>query len=88
MEMTVAGTAQDSHLIPFSCLGETPQHHQIVCKGSANRAKNQKKMEISFVFPRCSVLSPREKGTKIPATSKEIAGKIDIKCIITLPLAR
>ena len=24
MEMTVAGTAQDSHLIPFSCTGETP----------------------------------------------------------------
>jgi len=24
MEITVAGTAQDLHLIPFSCAGETP----------------------------------------------------------------
>ena len=30
--MTVAGTAQDSHLIPFSCTGETPIHHHFGCK--------------------------------------------------------
>jgi len=32
MGMTVAGTAQDSHLIPFSCTGETPIHHHFGCK--------------------------------------------------------
>ena len=36
MEMTVAGTAQDFHLIPFYALVETPAHHQIGDKGSAN----------------------------------------------------
>ena len=32
MGMTVAGTAQDSHLIPFSCTDETPMHHHFGCK--------------------------------------------------------
>jgi hypothetical protein len=32
MGMTVAGTAQDSHLIPFSCTGETPILHHFGCK--------------------------------------------------------
>lgn len=32
MRITVAGTAQDSHLIPFSCTDETPVHHQFGCK--------------------------------------------------------
>ena len=32
MGITVAGTAQDSHLIPFSCTGETPVHHHFGCK--------------------------------------------------------
>ncbi len=34
MGMTVAGTAQDSHLIPFSCTDETPMHHHFGCKGT------------------------------------------------------
>ena len=34
MEMTVAGTAQDSHLIPFSCTDEPPAHHHIGYKGT------------------------------------------------------
>ena len=34
MRMTVAGTAQDSHLIPFSCADETPVHHHFGCKGT------------------------------------------------------
>ena len=34
MRMTVAGTAQDLHLIPFSCKDETPMHHQFGCKGT------------------------------------------------------
>jgi hypothetical protein len=32
MGMTVAGTAQDFHLIPFSCTDETPVHHHFGCK--------------------------------------------------------
>lgn len=32
MGITVAGTAQDSHLIPFSCTDETPVHHHFGCK--------------------------------------------------------
>ena len=32
MGMTVAGTAQDLHLIPFSCTDETPVHHHFGCK--------------------------------------------------------
>ena len=32
MRMTVAGTAQDFHLIPFSCTDETPMQHQFGCK--------------------------------------------------------
>ena len=36
MGITVAGTAQDSHLIPFSCTDETPMHHHFGCKGTHN----------------------------------------------------
>ena len=32
MGITVAGTAQDLHLIPFSCTDETPAHHHFGCK--------------------------------------------------------
>jgi hypothetical protein len=38
MEMTVAGTAQDLHLIPFSCYGGTP-------KASPNRLQRYEEKE-------------------------------------------
>ena len=46
MEITVAGTAQDSHLIPFSCTGETPST-------SPNRLQNyiiSSKMQRKTMF--------------------------------------
>ena len=46
MEMTVAGTAQDLHLIPFYALVETPAHHHIACKVNVNRAKYKEKTEL------------------------------------------
>ena len=32
--ITVAGTAQVFHLIPFYCADETPAHHHFGCKGT------------------------------------------------------
>jgi hypothetical protein len=47
MEMTVAGTAQDSHLIPFYALVK----HQYITKSSANlRIFSQNAKFISFFF--------------------------------------
>jgi hypothetical protein len=38
--MTVAGTAQDSHLIPSSYTDETPAYHHFDCKGTHYFQKN------------------------------------------------
>ena len=52
MEMTVAGTAQDLHLIPFYAPTAPPTHHQIGCKGT-------KKMADSAIFPSFCVKSSK-----------------------------
>ena len=41
MEMTVAGTAQDFHLIPFYALLNQQLHHQIGCKGTNKWGKDK-----------------------------------------------
>jgi hypothetical protein len=51
MEMTVAGTAQDLHLIPFYCMGESPsaspirlQRYKLIF-----RQKNKRNKKIPFL---------------------------------------
>ena len=50
MEMTVAGTAQELHLIPFYALVETPAHHHIACKDNVNQAKYKEKIAFFLIF--------------------------------------
>ena len=60
--MTVAGTAQDSHLIPSSYTDETPAYHHFDCKGT----HYFQKMQTFLVYFKYSLyLCTRKNGNPV-----------------------
>ena len=80
MEITVAGTAQVSHLIPFSCAGETPSTSPNRLQNYIISSKMQRKTTFFLKKASCEVqgVEKRDSGGVPGSRFCELTGEWSI----------